>query len=100
MTTSIERLKKKQKAAVAAIKKKNQEESQAKKDSTVKKRARTVEISIRLEARKQARRDRARKFNQFTSKPIVWIFAIVGWGHALYYLFQLVVLILRSMGIM
>lgn len=72
---------------------------EAMKEAT-KKRAKTIEVNKKILAKKQARRDRRRKFNQFTSKPVVWVFALVGWGHAIYYLFQLVVIVLQALGYM
>lgn len=102
MATTIKDVKRRQKAAAkaATTRKKNQEAERAKKDLASQRRTKTIEVSKKLDARKQARRERRKKFNQFTSKPIVWLFAIVGWGHVFYYLFKLTLLVLSSLGIM
>lgn len=102
MATDIKEIKKRQKAAkkAAATRKANEAAEARKKAAVAAKRASTIERNKSLEAKKVATKVRQKKFNEFTSKPVVWGFAIFGWGHALYYLFKLVVLVLKAMGYM
>lgn len=102
MATDIKEIKKRQKAAkkAAATRKANEAAAEKKKQLAAQRRSDTIERNLKAEEAKKARRARQKKFNDFTSKPIVWVFAIVGWGHALYYLFKLVVLVLKAMGYM
>jgi len=102
MATDIKEIKKRQKAAkkAAATRKAHEAEAEKKRQLASQKRSDTIERNRKLDAKKVATKLRQKKFNEFTSKPIVWIFAIFGWGHALYYLFKLVVLVLKALGYM
>lgn len=93
---------KRKRSAKKAVKtrKTNIQAAAAKKEATLAKRTSTIESNKKADEKAKARKVRAKKFNEFTSKPIVWLFALFGWGHALYYLIELVVLVLRALGYM
>ncbi len=101
-TTTIAEAKKRRKSTKKAAKtrKLNEKALLKKRKTTSAKRIKTIEKNEKAFNKIVSHKERAKKFNEFTSKPIVWLFALFGWGHAFYYLFELIVLVLRSLGYM
>lgn len=78
----------------ALTRKRHEEEAERKKQEAAAKRAATIEAKRKAAEKKVAKKERRKKFMEFSSKPIVWVFAIIGWLSTVYFFIKFVVLIL------
>lgn len=78
----------------ALTRKRNEEEAEKKKQEVAAKRAATIERKKKEAEKKAVRKERRKKFMEFSSKPIVWVFAIIGWCSTVYFFIKFVVLVL------
>ena len=52
------------------------------------KRQRTIAMKVKAVEQVKKRKERRKKFMELSAKPIVWIFAIFGFGNAVYWIIK------------